>query len=170
MKRPEDEQVYAFFDARGVDMDSHGAVFTAIRAASVMANTMEEQALRPFGLTHAGYRVLSELWIKGALELRDLAAFMMVSRPSIVGTVDTLEANGLVERTRLESDRRLVQVAITKQGTECIEHADAAWHAAQVQVTSGLSAAEKRQLAELNNRVFEAALRLRSEGAAVEGR
>ncbi len=160
MHPAEDDQLTRFFARRGVDMDSHHAVFETIRAASLMVAAMEDRSLRPLRLTHAGYRVLCELWIKGPLELRNLAAFMMVSRPSIVGTVDTLEANGLVARARSSADRRLVTVALTDEGLSLIDRADVAWHECQVQVVSGLTSADKRRLAELSRMLTTAALKL----------
>ncbi|MEP7216586.1 MAG: MarR family transcriptional regulator [Anaerolineaceae bacterium] len=161
MQQAEEDQLSTFFANRGVDIDAHRAVFETIRAASVMVAVMEERALRPLGLTHAGYRLLCELWIKGPLELRDLAAFMIVSRPSIVGTVDTLEGNGLVERTRSTLDRRLVSIVLTPAGLQLVERADVAWHDCQVEVTSALSTTEKRRLAALGRSVTQRALLLR---------
>lgn len=165
MQQAEEDQLSTFFATRGVDIDAHRAVFETIRAASVMVAVMEERALRPFGLTHAGYRVLCELWIKGPLEPRYLAAFMIVSRPSIVGTVDTLEGNGLVERTRSTVDRRLVTVALTPAGLRVIERADAAWHSCQAQVMSALDASEKRHFADFSRRAAQTALALRGASA-----
>ncbi len=162
MRADEDHRVDAFFAGRGIDMEAHRAVFELIRTASLVVGVMEEQALRPLGLSHAGYRLLCELWIKGPLEPRDLAAFMMVTRPSIVGAVDTLEADGLVARTRSTTDRRMTTVALTAAGRELVERADAAWHEWQVRVTSGLSPAEKRQLAKLDRRLGNTALELRA--------
>jgi DNA-binding MarR family transcriptional regulator len=149
----DDAALDAFFAARGVDMGAHRAVFEAIRAASAMVSVMEELALRPLGLSHAGYRVLCELWIKGPLEPRNLAGFMLVSRPSIVGTIDTLQANGLVVRSRGIRDRRLVMVELTPSGRDVIERADAAWHAAQVQITEGMTDEERELLATLARRL-----------------
>lgn len=157
----EDQHASAFFAKRGVNMDAHRAVFETIRAASVMVTVMEERALRPVGLTHAGYRILCELWIKGPLQVRNLAAFMTVSRPTIVGTVDTLEASGFVTRDRSTLDRRLVTVALTSQGLQAVEGADAAWHVCQVQVMSELSSQEQRQLAALSRRAAQQTMAVR---------
>ncbi|MEO6397697.1 MAG: MarR family transcriptional regulator [Tepidiformaceae bacterium] len=105
--------------------------------------------------------MLCELWIKGPLKLRNLAAFMMVSRPPIVGTVDTLEANALVSRARSSADRRLVMVALTDAGLSLIERADASWHECQAQVVSGLTSADKVRLAELSWMLTTATLALK---------
>lgn len=157
----DDGRIDAFFADRGVEMDAHRAVFETIRAAAILVAVMEERALRPLGLSHAGYRLLCELWIKGPLQPRDLAGFMMVSRPSIVGTIDTLQASALVERARSTEDRRQVTVALTDAGRRLVERADAAWHIAQEQVTATLDPAEKRRLAELTRRAASGALQLR---------
>lgn len=154
-------QLAEFFASRGVDMSAHNAVFETILAASLLVSAMEERALRPLGLTHAGYRVLCEIWIKGPLAPRDLAAFMLVSRPSIVGTVDTLEASGFVARQRSTVDRRRVTVDLTEIGRTTIERADAAWHRCQVDVMSSLVQADQGKLAELCREVAAAALRMR---------
>lgn len=155
------QQLSEFFAGRGVDMSAHNAVFETILAASLLVSAMEERALRPLGLTHAGYRVLCEIWIKGPLAPRDLAAFMLVSRPSIVGTVDTLEASGFVARQRSTVDRRRVTVDLTPRGRALIERADASWHRCQVDVMGSLGKSDQAKLAELCREVAAAALRLR---------
>lgn len=155
------QELAEFFASRGVDMTAHHAVFETILAASLLVSAMEERALRPFGLTHAGYRVLCEIWIKGPLAPRDLAAFMLVSRPSIVGTVDTLETAGFVARQRSTEDRRRVTVDLTPAGRSLVERADAAWHRCQVEVMSPLRKADQAKLAELGRQVASSAQRLR---------
>jgi DNA-binding MarR family transcriptional regulator len=165
----DDDRMDTFFTAAGVDMDAHRAVFETIRGGALLIAALEERALRPLGLTHAGYRVLSELWIKGPCQPRQLAAFMLVSRPSIVGTIDTLQANGLVERARSVLDRRLVTVALTPAGTDTVRRADAAWHQAQVRVVNEFSSAEQQMLANLARRLGQAARELKGESDHAAG-
>jgi DNA-binding MarR family transcriptional regulator len=160
------EELSAFFRGRGVDMDAHAAVFETIRTAAIMVTVMEERALRPSGLTHAGYRVLCELWVKGPLELRQLAAFMTVSRPSIGGTVNTLANAGLVSRERSHTDRRLVTVALTPAGLAIVKRADAAWHAQQLEVTRDLDPAERRAVATFLQRLALTLQRLKASETA----
>lgn len=159
----DDLALHEFLKERGVDLDSHEAVFQVIRTASLMVTAMEGAALRPLGLTHAGYRLMLELRVKGALEPHELAGFMTVTRPTIVGAVNTLVRAGLVVRSRAGDDRRRVKVSLTDQGIRLIDEADAAWRIMQKRVTQDLSADEKRELAELARRLGRMVDRLRDE-------
>lgn len=69
-----------------------------------------------FGLTETQWRVLRVLWEREAVPLGTLAACTLIPAPSLVGVVDRLSANGLVERRRSADDRRLVYVTATAAG------------------------------------------------------
>ena len=71
-----------------------------------------------FGLTEQQWRVLRVLWEIDGIALNDLAAITRIPAPSLVGVVDRLSANGLVERRRSESDRRVVFVHATAAGRQ----------------------------------------------------
>lgn len=160
-----DGDISQFLAGRGVDLVVHDAVFQTIRAATMLVNALEEFALRPLGLSHAGYRILVELAAMGPREPRELAAFMLVSRPAIVRSIDTLSRRGYVERVRSTSDRRLVTIQITRSGTEIIEKAILAWHEGQRRATAPLGTEEMRRLAGLVARVGDQALQMRGEGS-----
>ena len=154
-----------FLASRNAELDSHEAVFNLIRSAAIVVTVMESAALRPLGLTHAGYRLLLELWVKGPLEPHQLAGFMMVTKPTIVGAVNTLVKAGLVRRLRSTSDRRRLTVALTDAGLERIEKAGAAWREWQQRVTSDLTLEEKRTMAALAERIASTAARARAAAA-----
>jgi DNA-binding MarR family transcriptional regulator len=158
-----DGDITRFLVERGVDLSVHGAVFQTIRAAAMLVNALEEFALRPLGLSHAGYRILVELAAMGPREPRQLAAFMLVSRPAIVRSIDTLSRRGYVERIRSTADRRLVTVQITETGTQIVEKAVLAWHEGQRRATAGLSADEMHTLGALAGRIGDEALQMRGE-------
>lgn len=156
-----------FLVERGVDLAVHEAVFQTIRAAAMLVNALEEFALRPLGLSHAGYRILVELAAMGPREPRQLAAFMLVSRPAIVRSIDTLSRRGYVERIRSTADRRLVTVQITPAGTEIVEKAVLAWHEGQRRATGGLSRDGMQTLGELAGQIGDQALQMRGENAEI---
>ena len=67
----------------------------------------------------------------------------------MTSVLDTLENRGFVERSRLESDRRAVSVALTPAGGNLVTHAFPA-HAERVREAFGeLDEDEKRQLTEI---------------------
>ena len=70
-----------------------------------------------FGLTEQQWRVLRVLWDEQAMTLNRLAALTLIPAPSLVGIVDRLERDQLVNRQRSEADRRKVNVVLTSQGS-----------------------------------------------------
>jgi len=64
-----------------------------------------------------------QVWVLGALShgprrMTDLAECAQTSQASLTGIVDRLEEQGLVERSRLAADRRVVEVALTETGRD----------------------------------------------------
>jgi len=73
-----------------------------------------------FGLSGGRYsvlRVLAEAE-EDALSVSEIARRLAVTPPNVSKLMEGLAADGLVERQRLLSDRRVVRVAITEKGRE----------------------------------------------------
>lgn len=69
-----------------------------------------------FGLTETQWRVLRVLWDRQSATLKELAAATLIPAPSLVGVVDRLTQQSLVERVRDEEDRRQVFILATQKG------------------------------------------------------
>jgi len=69
-----------------------------------------------FGLTEQQWRVLRVLWEHDEIAFRELADRTLIPAPSLVGIVDRLSRQDLVERKRSEADRRNVFVLATAEG------------------------------------------------------
>jgi DNA-binding MarR family transcriptional regulator len=154
---PFERRLREFFDARGSDIDALSAMFLLYRTNTDVNATMEAAALRPLGITHAGFVLLMTLWVFGPQETRQLARAQRVSRPSIVSSVDTLERAGLVRRVRSETDRRLVTVELTPDGAGKIELAQRAWNACEAEIASALTIDEQRAFAAMLRKLQVAA-------------
>lgn len=74
-----------------------------------------------FGLTEQQWRVLRVLWEVDGIGFSDLAETTCIPAPSLVGVVDRLAKNGLVERRRSDADRRMVFVHATETGQQLEE-------------------------------------------------
>jgi DNA-binding MarR family transcriptional regulator len=160
---PFEQKVSNFLAAHGTNRDSQAVVFNLDHGAIDVITTLESLALRPHGLTKAGFTILMSVWITGPCETRELAAALGVTKGAIVGSVHTLERCGLVTRRRSEDDRRLVTVHLTAAGTEMVTRAQKDWRALEEAVTADLTTNEKRTLSELVRKVSHRARVMRRE-------
>lgn len=82
-----------------------------------------DRACGNFGITNGQYNVLRIL--RGAYPdghaRREIATRMLERAPDVTRLVDRLEAQGLVERSRAEQDRRLSISRITETGLDLLE-------------------------------------------------
>lgn len=135
--------------SHGDDLDAQGVNFNLFRTSADVLSMMESIALRPLGLTHAGFVILMAIWVSGPLEMRDIARLQRVSKPAAVSAVDTLVRSNLVRRVRSTTDLRLVSVELTAAGRRGVAVAHAAWHREERRTAAVLSRAEQRTLASL---------------------
>lgn len=86
------------------------------------------ESLKPSGLTPSQFNVLRIL--RGALPEAlpgcRIAERMVAYDPDLTRLLDRLEAAGWVEKTRDETDRRVVNVRITRDGLRVVEQASVA--------------------------------------------
>jgi len=90
---------------------------------------------------------LSVLVFSGAVPVGRLAVIEQVSAPAMTKTVSALEADGLVERRRSESDRRVVLVRATAKGRALLERGRAARVRLVADLLAGLGDRDRQTLA-----------------------
>lgn len=140
----------ADWQAQGVDLD-RDALGVVLRVQA-LARRFEEQVaacLDAFGLAWWQYDVLSALRRQGppyALGASELAAAGELTSGALTTRIDRLVEAGLVERRRGETDRRRVQVRLTKRGLALVDRAARARFEAAEAALAGLSAADRRRL------------------------
>ncbi|WCB96032.1 hypothetical protein DSM104299_04786 [Baekduia alba] len=86
-----------------------------------------DQKCGPGELTHGQIRALFTIDVKGEATAGELAKAAELSPASVSTMLDHLERDGIVERRRSESDRRVVVVSLTGEGRELLEHRRAEW-------------------------------------------
>ena len=101
------------------------ALLSIMRTASEMTYSGNE-ALRPYGLTTTQYNVLRILRGAGpaGIPCGAIAERMITRDSDITRLLDRLTAMHLVERCRMETDRRVVAVRLTPAGTDLLERLD----------------------------------------------
>jgi MarR family 2-MHQ and catechol resistance regulon transcriptional repressor len=142
---------------RPIDPLAHRALEALVRAQANLTRRLAAD-LERIGVSATGFTMLVLLTSAGGrLELRTMRRRLGASKATATEVLDTLENRGFVSRSRLESDRRAVAVALTQSGHNLVTHAFPA-HAERVREAFGvLDEAEKRQLADLCRKLDRAA-------------
>ncbi len=95
-------------------------------------------------LSHAQFELLIELWERGELSAGELAAAARLAPATVTQMLDHLAESGHVERTRSQTDRRVVATRLTPKGAKKIEAKHAAWESRWEQAMAGIDAHELR--------------------------
>ncbi|WP_373228723.1 MarR family winged helix-turn-helix transcriptional regulator [Cohnella sp.] len=65
--------------------------------------------------------ILLHIFKKGTCIASDISSFLGITSGGVTGLTDTLIKNNLIKRTRLENDRRVVQLSLTEDGQKIVE-------------------------------------------------
>jgi DNA-binding MarR family transcriptional regulator len=93
---------------------------TAITTLKVLSN---ERVLK-VGLSMAQLNILYTLKRCGEMPMSRLAEMLNVSLSNATGLIDRIEERGLVERTRVPEDRRIVLIRVTAAGEQLLRDLD----------------------------------------------
>ncbi len=110
-------------------------------------------ALAGLGMRKAEFVILYQLGDAGPLSQRALARALRIHPSNLVALLDALEAERLLVRRRDSGDRRRYLVELTGEGRRRLLAAERAALAAERELLSPLSPAERRRLRELLGRL-----------------
>ncbi|MEU2226772.1 MarR family transcriptional regulator [Streptomyces sp. NPDC018347] len=86
-------------------------------AASRAVTSAYRPLLDAVGLTYPQYLVMLALWQHGTAPVKDLVNTLQLDYGTLTPLIKRLEANGLLRRQRRTEDERVVEVALTPEGT-----------------------------------------------------
>jgi DNA-binding MarR family transcriptional regulator len=115
----------------------HLARRTRLRAESVLA---------PLGLRQRHLVALTVLRYRGGSTQQALSSTLMMDGTNIVGLLNELESEQLIERRRSPQDRRRHVVELTAKGLERLGQAECALAAAENEVLGALDDAQRETL------------------------
>jgi len=72
--------------------------------------------LAEFGITYNHYFILTILWEKEGVNVKDLCKYLFLDSSSLTGHLDRMERAGLVVRKADPKDRRAIRVYLTEKG------------------------------------------------------
>jgi DNA-binding MarR family transcriptional regulator len=102
---------------------------------------------------HAQFELLIELYTNGAMPAGELADAVEASAATVSGMLDHLAEVELIERTRSETDRRIVVVKLTRRGKRKVEARKAVWQRRWQEALEGLDDEELRTAAAVLERI-----------------
>jgi DNA-binding MarR family transcriptional regulator len=113
-----------------------------------------DEALIPLGLDKKEYAALVLVASEGPLSQQALSVIQGCDRTTMVAVVDRLEDGGLVMRRRNPLDRRAYALEITAKGRRALDQADELVSRVERDFLGPLSAAERRALIDLLQRLI----------------
>lgn len=138
-----------------------------VRAESAVATTLGP-VFRAHGVTSAGFNVLMILdGAEAPLCPHEVSDRRLVTRGTLTGVLDSLEREGLIERSPNPDDRRSVLLSLTRSGASRLRRMLPDVRRREAEVLSGFSLDERRALAGLVERLAPPATP--AEGAPIQG-
>jgi DNA-binding MarR family transcriptional regulator len=116
-----------------------------------------EEVLRPLGMRPRHLVALTVLRDAGEPSQQDLAGYLRMDRTNLVGLLNELEGDGLIERRRSEADRRRHVVRLTDAGARRLARAEFALNAAEDEVLGALDGRQRHDLHALLQQAMAAA-------------
>jgi DNA-binding MarR family transcriptional regulator len=77
-----------------------------------------DSRLSEFNITSSQASVLNTLNSQNGLSLSDVGKRVHLDKPAMTGLADRMEKDDLVKRKRISSDRRVIQLVLTKKGRD----------------------------------------------------
>jgi DNA-binding MarR family transcriptional regulator len=134
----------SFYDGKKYDLA--GSVGHCLMHLMMLMRREVEARMAQHGLTDAQWKPLWMLKTGRAATAFELAREMMVDAGAITRMLDRLEAKGLVERVRSETDRRVVDLRLTPAGEAAVENVPHVLAAVNNDFLRGFSKQEFQQL------------------------
>jgi DNA-binding MarR family transcriptional regulator len=132
------------------------AILNVLVAADYVHSRMEA-ICAPAGITVTQYNVLRIL--RGAYpnghSRSEIVRRMVERAPDVTRLVDRLEIEGLAERDRSKSDRRLSMTRITRKGMDLLKTMKPAMDEWQLELSKRLTPADCRELSRICEKLYD---------------
>ncbi len=138
------------------DMD-----FTKEDSAGYLVNHMArlfardlQQRISPLGIVVGQFPILLELWQKDGVSQKELLGKIDVEQATLANTLNRMERDSLVKRTKNPTDARAQLIWLTEKASGIRAEAYEAAQTVNAQALAGLNAEEQRQFLDLMHRVI----------------
>jgi DNA-binding MarR family transcriptional regulator len=134
--------------------------------AGRLATRLTTSKLQAHGITPPQWAVLAQLMGKDGQSLSGLGAKALFDGPTMTGIVDRLETNGLVQRRRDSTDRRVINLYLTDKGRALMVELPPIGEITDEEILRGLSSEEADCLIDTLRRIISSHAGEEDEGAA----
>ena len=131
------------------------AIIQGLRRIVKALYTYSEEVRQAYGLTGPQLWALKTLQRSGRMTIGGLAAALAVHQSSASLLMDRLEKRGHVRRIRRRSDRRFVELELTKRGAAVAAHAPEAAQGRLLHGLEGMSQREVRRIRDVVDRLVQ---------------
>ncbi|MFD2626710.1 MarR family transcriptional regulator [Salibacterium salarium] len=138
-----------------LNLDAIAVVTNMYRIAQGLRNKMEREVLADYGLSWTSFSILYDLWVWKTVETKKLAELSAITKATVSNITKTLERKELCERSTDNRDRRITYLSITEKGREVMQDLYPQFHQGEVEIVSGLSIEEKKQISGLLRRIIK---------------
>ncbi len=142
--------ISAMTDALALDRQVCFALYSASRATTAAYRSLLDE----LGVTYPQYLVLLVLWERDGRGVHEICDALNLDTGTLSPLLKRLETLGLIERRRLTTDERRVQVHLTRAGSAL--QAKASGIPARLARATGLSGVELAQLRDTLTRLGQA--------------
>jgi DNA-binding MarR family transcriptional regulator len=119
--------------------------------------------VRTLGLTGAQFNIVATLGNTPGMTCKELGERTLITKGTLTGVLDRMEARGLIRRTASDADRRQVFIVLTAQGIRTFDRAFPAHIDYLKPAFTVLSPRELDQAAELLHRLRDALREARAQ-------
>ncbi len=127
----------------------YNASRVSLAVVTVFLERMAEFDLRP-----VNYSVLSLIAHNAGVTSRQLCATLGMQPPNLVGMVNSFEERGLIARKPHPRDGRAMGLHLTPEGAQLMALAEPAAEALEAEVSAHLTAAERKTLMRLLQKIY----------------
>ncbi|AIS52229.1 transcriptional regulator, MarR family [Thermoanaerobacter kivui] len=92
-----------------------------LREINHILNLYTRSYLNEKNITMARFWVMNKLSVDNPITMKELQRRLLLAPGTLTGLVDNLVSDGLVERWRDETDRRLVYLVLTQEGDKLLK-------------------------------------------------
>ena len=114
-----------------------------------LARSMEqdfEKRLQTIGITRSAYAVLSPIQHDKKATPAEIASFLGVNGAAVTRHLDRIEKQGLIRRTASATDRRSIDITLTREGARTVRLGRADSEATNKKFTECLTASQVKHL------------------------